>query len=106
LADKEHRLNCDYIAGAGLKHQIVMLKSALKRFFDDLVVAMIFALILERSFPGIAILQVTQLQHLHHAFIELDCMATGHGNGVGSVEKAVYARKVLRGVILSEGKKL
>jgi hypothetical protein len=33
-------------------------------------------------------------------------MATGHGNGVGSVEKAVYARKVLRGVILSGGKKL
>jgi hypothetical protein len=33
-------------------------------------------------------------------------MATGHGKGVGSIEKAVYARKILRGVILSEAKKL
>ena len=38
--------------------------------------------------------------------MELDYMAVRHGKGVGSIEKAVYACKLLRRVILSEAKNL
>jgi len=45
-----------------------MFETALQRLFDDLVVTMIFAFIPKRSFPGIAILHLTQLHNGHGAF--------------------------------------
>jgi hypothetical protein len=45
-----------------------MLETALQRFLHDLVVAIIFALSLERLSPGIAILHLTQLHNCHGAF--------------------------------------
>jgi hypothetical protein len=68
LPDKEHRLNGGHVARGVLKQQIVMLETALQRFLHDLVVTVIFAFIPKRSFPGIAILQLRQLDNCHGAF--------------------------------------
>ena len=44
-----------------LEQQIVVVETTLERFFQDLVVTMIFAFALKRSFLGIVSLQLTQL---------------------------------------------
>ena len=68
LPDKEHRLNSAHVARGILEQQIMMLETALQRFLHDLVVTIIFALILKRSFPSVAILQLGQLHNSHGAF--------------------------------------
>jgi hypothetical protein len=65
-----------------LEQQIPVVETALERFFHDLVVTMIFALIPKRSFPGIAILHLTQLHNCHGAFGEWDAVSVRHWEGM------------------------
>src|SRR5262245_21420351 len=80
LPDKKHRLNCTHVSAGILKQQILMLETALQRFFHDLVVTMIFALILKRRWPYAAILQASQLRNLRYAVRKLDDIAVLHRN--------------------------
>jgi hypothetical protein len=67
LSNKEYRLNCSRFAGTIFEQQITVLETIPERFFYDFVVATVFALVVERAFPRVAIAQLGAPDDLCHA---------------------------------------
>ncbi|MBO0695207.1 MAG: hypothetical protein J2P56_03800, partial [Verrucomicrobia bacterium] len=67
LPNKEYGLDCPHAAGMILKQQIMVIEITLDRFLYDLVVTMVFALVVERASPRVAILQLGTCNDLCHA---------------------------------------
>src|SRR5439155_23683186 len=78
LPDQKYRLDCPNCASLIPEQQIMMFEIAFQRFFDDLVVTMIFALVLKRPFPCGATLQLSARNNFHRALWERDSVAMRH----------------------------
>ena len=80
LPDEEYGAALPRFAGTVFEQQITVLETTLDRFFYDLVVSMVFALVVERLSPRLAILQLGACDDLCHALGSWNALATRHRN--------------------------
>src|SRR5262249_59035036 len=79
LPDKEDWLDRSLLAGIVFEQQIMMFEIVLQQcVFDDFVVTMIFAFVLERPIPDIRISQLVTRNNLPYALRKLDSIAVPH----------------------------
>jgi hypothetical protein len=79
LPDKENWLDRSLLAGIIFEQEIMMFEIVLQQcVFDDFVVTMIFAFVLERPIPRRRISQFVTRNKLHYALEKLDCITVPH----------------------------